>query len=111
MINLKRLCICASVVTLGACSYFDTGERIEVHSSDLERQDVFVDEGSVENVIYRDTHGAVEIYNLDVREQEAVDNFVPFSRPVAQKDEAAMELSPSVDIYPIDIPMQKTLKP
>jgi len=111
MINLKRSCVLLSVLILGACSYFDAKETIEVTSADLEEEVVFIDENSVENVFYRKTDGAVEIYNLDVSEQEAVDNFVPFAKPQPQKDVSAMEINPSVEIYPIDVPMQKTLKP
>lgn len=116
MIYFKRICfligLFLAAASLNACSYFDTNEDvIEVTSKDLENDVVFIDENSVENVLYRDTKGAVEIYNLDVSEQEAVDNFVPFAKPKAQKDDASMELNPSVEIYPIDIPMQETLKP
>ena len=107
----KRGCVLLSVLVLGACSYFDTGETIEVTSEDLDQEVVFVDENNVENLFYKQTDGAVEIYNLDVSEQEAVDNFVPFAKPSAAKDASVIEIEPGVEIYPIDIPMQKTLKP
>ena len=110
MIKLKQIAIISSLILMGGCSYFDTGERIEVTSQDLEREPVFVDENGFEQIVYQRTKGSVEVYNLDMGEQEAIDRFPPMHGP-QEKSDNAVAVNSSVEIYPIDIPMQKALKP
>jgi len=110
MIYLKRICILSVVALLGACSYFDTGETIEVTSEGMEMDAPIADNGDVGNIIYRKTEGAVEIYSLDKSMEDAVNAFAPLDGP-APSQSNGLVMSPSVEIYPIDIPMQKTLKP
>jgi len=110
MIHLKRIFIIASVLVLAGCSYFDTGERIEVTSQDLDNEPVFVDGNGFEQIVYQKTDGAVEVYNLDMDEQDAINSFPALHGP-QEKSEDAMSMNSSVEVYPIDIPMQKTLKP
>jgi len=110
MIYLKRVCILMAVMTISACSYFDTGETIEVTSEGLESSAPAFDEHDVGNVIYRQTEGAVEVYNLDKSAEDAADAFAPLDTPQPSNSNGLV-INPSVEIYPIDIPMQKTLKP
>jgi len=109
MINLKRVGILGSVLLLGACSYFDTGEGMDITSEVFNPAPV-IDAQSVENIIYRQTRGAVQIFNLDMGEQELADSFVTLDRPIDEIS-TGLIMNPSVEIYPIDISMQNTLKP
>ena len=110
MINLKRICILISVLFVSACSYFDTGDTIEVTSEGLEEVAPAVDEYDVGNIVYRETEGSVQVFDLDKSPADAEAAFVELDRP-AEVDSNGLVMNPSVEIYPIDIPMQKTLKP
>ena len=110
MIHLKRSCVLLSVLLISACSYFDASETIEVTSEGMEETVETVDEHDVGNVIYRKTEGAVEIYNLDKSPEDAQSAY-PASTIKGTETGNGMVMNPSVEIYPIDIPMQKTLKP
>lgn len=115
MKKLKRYGILASLMLLASCSYFETEEVIEVTSKDLSMEEPIVEEPkldahSVENIIYRQSEGAVQIYNLDVSKETAAEGFGP-SATRDSRPAGAVDMAPSVEIYPIDVPMQKTLKP
>ena len=111
MILLKRMGIFSAVLVLGACSYFQT-EEIEVTSEEIIVEEPKPQHDSVESIIYHKTDGAVQIYDLDVSESEAEGNFGPLDQPdPAPSVTGAVNASPGVEIYPIDVPMRKTLKP
>ncbi len=110
MKNLKSIGICMSVLLLASCSYFNTEETIEVTSEGLESDTYGSDEFAVENVIYQKSKGSIEIYNLDLDGQSAENNFTPLDQPEPSQSKGLV-MNPGVEIYPIDIPMQKTLKP
>ena len=112
----KRYSIFASLLVLASCSYFDTGEELSVSSKDLDMEEIVVeepslDQHSVESIIYSKTDGAVEIYDLDVSEEKAAENFGPLNAAKTARNAGALNMSPGVEIYPIDVSMQKTLKP
>ncbi|MFK7839185.1 MAG: hypothetical protein AB8B83_02545 [Bdellovibrionales bacterium] len=102
-----------AVVVLSGCSYFDTGrgEVIEVTSDDMTANVVPIYDTHYEDAVYHSTKGAVEVYNLDKSDSGAVGYFESFARPLETKSPSVIEVNSSVDIYPIDIPMQKTLQP
>ena len=112
MKNFKCMCMVSAVALLASCSYFDTEETIEVTSEGLEMEEPapVIDENSVERIIYRQTEGAVEVYNLDLTPEDAADVFAP-AEELEGTSADALVINPGVEIYPIDIPMQKTLKP
>ena len=109
------------MMVLVSCSHPSTDGEMSVSSKDLHADEMGVegasfdaglDAHSVENIIYRKTKRRVEIYNLDVSEDVAVGNF-SFSRgsEVGRSLAGAVRMSGGVEIYPIDVSMQKTLKP
>lgn len=113
---IKRYSILASLMVLTSCSYFNTNDELSVSSKDLNAEEIVVEEPalgdySVENIIYRKSKGAVEIYNLDVSEETAAESFSPLGGPETARSAGALTMNPGVEIYPIDVPMQKTLKP
>lgn len=109
----NRVGVMASVVVLASCSYFSTGETIEVTSESLDANAVrAVNSQSIENIVYTKSKGSVEIYNLDLSEAEAAEDFEQLNTRVGDGRSAnGMEISNGVEVFPIDIPMQNTLKP
>jgi len=110
MFQFKCVCILAAVFLMAGCSYFDTGETIEVTSENLAAPAQVVNEHSFSQLVYNNTDGAVRVFDLDKTPEDALNSFEPLDMPVDNRPRG-LNMRPSVEIYPIDIPMQKTLKP
>lgn len=119
----KRYSILASLMVLTSCSYFSTNEELSVSSKDLSSEELRAIEGrvvedpsfkwsKVQRIARHKPKGTVEIYDLDVSEEEAMREYAPsINEREAARSAGVLIMSPGVEIYPIDISMQRTIKP
>ncbi len=119
---LKRYGILASLMVLTSCSYFNTNEELSVSSKDLNLEDLNPAEevveddafkwAKVQSITRRKPKGVVEVYDLDLSEAAVLEKLAPaLNERKAAGYAGALMMSPRVEIYPIDVSMQKTLKP
>ena len=101
---IRYIGILVFACVLTGCSYFDTGETIEVTSEGMEEQPVVEESRAVEDLIYNRSEGSVEIYNLDGAAER-------YSNSEDVRRNSGVTMNPNVEIYPIDLGMQKTLQP
>ena len=90
---VSRFVLISAAMLLSACSYFDTGENIEVSNQGSQRVDLMTGEasGSVgsgdatyQDAVRNQSNGSVEIYSLDAPLPDTVPTYVPSRQPTVQ---------------------------